>query len=168
MRASDEMAVRNSEFAELFDRDTVSDVPLLHALVVTCMDFRVSPAHFAGISLGDAFVLRVIGGRLTEEVMGQIVGADALSERHGNGLEEVVIVHHTGCATASFADGGDLVAALAARMGTTSEVLHEIAVDDPFRTVAEDVAKLRAHPGLDVVVTGFVYDLDDGRLTPVP
>jgi carbonic anhydrase len=167
MRASDEMAARNSKFAELFDRATVSDDPLLHALVVTCMDFRVSPAHFAGIWLGDAFVLRVIGGRLTDEVMGQIVGADALSELHGSGLEEVIIVHHTGCGTAAFARDGDLAAGVAARMGTTAEVLRDIAVDDPFRTVAEDVAKLRAHPGLDVEVTGFVYDLDDGRLTPV-
>lgn len=166
MRASDEMAARNSKFAELFDRAKVSDDPLLHAMVVTCMDFRVSPAHFAGIWLGDAFVLRVLGGRLTDEVIGQVVAADALSVLHGSGLEEVIVVHHSGCGTAAFVDEA-LTDDLATRMGTTSEALRSIAVDDPYRTVAEDVARLAAHPGLDVEVTGFVYDLDSGRLIPV-
>ena len=37
--------------------------------MLTCLDARVDPGHFAGIDLGDAFVMRNVGGRVTDTVM---------------------------------------------------------------------------------------------------
>ena len=39
--------------------------PRLGLFVITCLDPRVDPAHFLGLALGDAIVVRNFGGRVT-------------------------------------------------------------------------------------------------------
>lgn len=167
MPAYDEMRVRNEAFVAAHDPTSLPDAPRLGALVVSCIDFRVDPAHYARLGLGEAFVLRVLGGRVTEDVEAQVVATDALARLHGEALAEVVVVHHTDCGTAAFAERS-LAESVAPRVGMAVEALQAIAVDDPRRTVAEDVARLTDHPALDAEVKGFVYDLANGRLSPVP
>jgi carbonic anhydrase len=54
---------RNRVFAaEGGHRDAVV-FPRLGLFVVTCLDPRVDPAHFLGLFLGDAVVVRNVGGR---------------------------------------------------------------------------------------------------------
>ena len=42
--------------------------PKYSTLILTCIDARVDPAHFLGLELGEALVLRNPGGRVTPEV----------------------------------------------------------------------------------------------------
>ncbi|NND84177.1 MAG: carbonic anhydrase [Acidimicrobiia bacterium] len=166
MPASEGFLARNEEFVASHEPASLPPMPRLGAVIVSCIDWRVDPAHFAGLELGEAFVLRVLGGRVTETVAAQIVAADGLSRLHGDPLEEIVVIHHTGCGTAAFADR-DLAERVADGVGLSADDLQAIAVDDPRRTVAHDVALLAGRTDLDAAVSGLIYDLDDGRLTRV-
>lgn len=165
MSASDELQRRNAAYAASFDRTAVPDSPALRAVVITCLDFRVDPAHFAGLRPGEAFVLRVLGGRVTDAVADQVATVLALMAEAGRPLAEVVVVHHTECATSRFLDP-----AVAEAVGERAEVavapLAALAVDDPRRTVRADLEAL-GRRGMGSKVTGYVYDLEDGTLVPV-
>ncbi len=165
MSASDELRRRNDAYAASFHRTTVPDTPTLRAVVVTCLDFRVDPAHFAALRPGEAFVLRVLGGRVTDAVADQVAAVLALMAESGRPLTEVVVVHHTECATSRFLDPA-VAEAVGERARVAVAPLAAIAVDDPHRTVRADVEALGAR-ALGAMVTGFVYDLGNGTLTPV-
>ena len=88
---------RNLEFSASFDQGDLAILPRLSTLVLTCLDSRVDPAHFFGLQLGDAVVMRNIGGRVTDGVIEQIAILRALAGLVGGGALEVAIVHHTDC-----------------------------------------------------------------------
>ena len=66
-----------------------------HIVVVSCLDPRASPERFLQFEPGsrEAAILRNLGGRAAECV-NDIVALDTLV-----GLEEIMIVHHTGMFT---------------------------------------------------------------------
>ena len=68
----------NLEFARNFTQRDLALLPRLSTLVLTCLDARVDPAHFLGLELGDAVVMRNIGGRVTDEVIEHIAIVRAL------------------------------------------------------------------------------------------
>jgi carbonic anhydrase len=59
---------RNLEFASSFNQGDLALPPRLSILIVTCLDARVDPAHLFGLELGDAVVMRNIGGRVTDDL----------------------------------------------------------------------------------------------------
>ncbi len=59
---------RNAEFANRFQFSELGWKPELFTVVSTCLDARIDPAHFMGLGLGDALVMRNIGGRVTDEI----------------------------------------------------------------------------------------------------
>ncbi len=63
---------RNRDFARSFNQGDLAIRPRVSTLVVTCLDARVDPAHFFGLELGDAVVMRNIGGRVTDEIIEHI------------------------------------------------------------------------------------------------
>ena len=70
--------------------------PRLGLFVVTCLDPRVDPAHFLGLSLGDAVVVRNVGGRVTPEVINDIafIGQIAENVLPDGPLFEVAAIPH--------------------------------------------------------------------------
>src|SRR5437016_8035561 len=61
-------------------------VPLMpRAMIIGCVDQRVDPAHVLGLGLGEAIVIRNIGGRITPatlETMGMLkIGRASCRER---------------------------------------------------------------------------------------
>ena len=77
--------------------------PRLGLFVVTCLDPRVDPAHFLGLSLGDAVVVRNVGGRVTPEVINDVafIGQIAENVLPDGPLFEVAVIHHTQCGSGS-------------------------------------------------------------------
>src|ERR671933_1725490 len=63
---------RNRAFATAGGHEGAVVFPHLGLLVVTCLDPRVDPAHFLGLGLSDAMVVRNVGGRVTPEVIADI------------------------------------------------------------------------------------------------
>ena len=163
---------RNRTFAAAGGQEGAVVFPNLRLYVITCLDPRTDPAHFLGLRLGDAIVIRNTGGRVTEAVIddiayltylaGQLFGEQAFA---ASGFE-VAIIQHTQCGAGFLADPGFRRHAAAAT-GIPEATLEASAVDDPHATVKADVQRLLASPLLHpaVRVSGHVYDIATGRLT---
>ena len=74
--------------------------------MITCLDPRVDPAHFLGLGLSDAMVVRNVGGRVTPEVINDVAFIGQLAENAlpDGPLFEVAVIHHTQCGTGALAD----------------------------------------------------------------
>ncbi len=156
---------RNHDFASSFNQGDLPLLPRLSTLVLTCLDARVDPAHLLGLELGDAVVMRNIGGRVTDEVIEQIAILRALAVFAGGGALEVAIVHHTDCGASRFANP-EVRQRLGQAAGTGEAAIEKLAITDPQTSVAEDLDRLRAAPILpdELVVAGYVYDVTDGHV----
>jgi carbonic anhydrase len=168
----DSMLQRNKDFAfrESAAGRLMPSMPLalpnVKAIVIGCADMRVDPADVLGIKLGEAVVIRNIGGRITpgllEELgllgrIGQVAGAIP-----GGGSEfHIIVLQHTDCGMTRLA--GD-PAMLSHYFQIPEEELNAKAVSDPRAAVAVDVAVLRTTPGLpgDWLVSGLVYSVATG------
>lgn len=162
---------RNKAFAQTGAHAKVTPVPNHQVFVITCMDARVDPAHFLGLNLGDALVLRNAGGRVTDDAIREIAFIATLTETlFGDDAQpfEVAIIHHTGCGSGFLADD-DFRQTFAARIHTDEQELADHAVVDPTSTVQIDVDRLISSPLLptQVSVSGHVYDIDTGLVTTI-
>jgi hypothetical protein len=63
---------RNRAFAAAGGHQDAVIFPNLRLFVITCLDPRVDPAHFLGLELSDAIVVRNVGGRVTREVINDV------------------------------------------------------------------------------------------------
>src|SRR5579871_510745 len=96
---------RNRSFAASGGHEGAVVFPALRLFVVTCCDPRTDPAHFLGLDLSDAVVVRNVGGRVTPEVIDDIAYIGQIAERvlADGPLFEVMVIHHTQCGTGALA-----------------------------------------------------------------
>jgi carbonic anhydrase len=161
---------RNRVFAaEGGHRDAVV-FPRLGLFVITCLDPRVDPAHFLGLNLSDAVVVRNVGGRVTPEVINDVAFIGQITENvlPAGPLFEVAVIHHTQCGSGALADAS-FRRRYAERIGTDEMTLQEHAILDPAATVARDVERLRLDRAIPerVAVSGHVYDVVTGLVETV-
>jgi carbonic anhydrase len=164
---------RNQEFARSYTPTTLG-IPAEQVVIVTCLDHRVDPAIVLGLRLGDAPVIRNVGGRVTQAVIDDIAFFAFLAEQLFGGqgandtLFEVAVIHHTQCGTGLLADASFRHQAAEAT-GLPEAALEASAVTDPHATVSEDVERLLTSPSLPpkVSVSGHVYDIATGRLATI-
>src|SRR3982074_3677722 len=161
---------RNRAFAAAGGHEGAVVFPNLRLFVITCLDPRVDPAHFLGLGLSDAMIVRNVGGRVTPDgingaaVRGQIAEA-ALPD---GPLFEVAVIHHNQCGAGALADD-TFRHRYAERIGADESALRERAVVDPAITVTNDVERLRSAPAISprVIVSGHVYDVVTGLVQTV-
>lgn len=133
----------------------------LVASVLTCMDHRLDPLSILGLKPEQAHVIRNAGGYVTDDAIRSI----CLSQQVV-GTKQIVVLHHTDCA-ASAKDAEGYRALVEAGTGI-SPTWDVVPIADPHERVTAAMAKLRTSPMLDTAnMVGFVYDVDDGSLTPV-
>jgi carbonic anhydrase len=161
---------RNRAFAAAGGHRGAVVFPNLSLFVITCLDPRVDPAHFLGLGLSDAMVVRNVGGRVTPEVINDVAFIGQLAENilpEGQ-LFEVAVIHHNQCGTGALADD-TFRRRYAERIGAEESTLREHAVLDPAATVTRDVERLRSSPAISprVTVSGHVYDVTTGLVETV-
>ncbi len=161
---------RNRTFAAAGGHEGAVVFPELRLLVITCLDPRVDPAHFLGLGLGDAMVVRNVGGRVTREVINDIAFIAQIVESviPDGPLFEVAVIHHTQCGAGMLADD-TFRRRYAERIGVEESTLRDHAVLDPAATVGLDVARVRSAPAISprVAVSGHVYDVESGLVETV-
>jgi carbonic anhydrase len=161
---------RNREFAAAGGHQGAVVLPNLRLFVITCLDPRVDPAHFLGLGLSDAIVLRNVGGRITPEVINDLAFIGQLAENllPDGPLFEVAVIHHTQCGAGAFADD-TFRHRYAQRIGAEESTLRQHAVLDPAATVTHDVERLHSAPAISprVTVSGHVYDVLTGLVKTV-
>jgi carbonic anhydrase len=151
---SDEILPANARYATAFDKGALPMPPGRKFAVVTCMDARLDPAKFLGLEEGDAHVIRNAGGIVTDDALRSLVISHKLL-----GTEEVLVIGHTDCGMLTFRDEE-----VQAQLGTDL-VLH--AFPNAERRVSESVRAVRESPLLPDAVSGFLYEVETGRLRPV-
>jgi carbonic anhydrase len=161
---------RNRAFAAAGGHRGAVVFPNLRLFVITCLDPRVDPAHFLGLGLSDAMVVRNVGGRVTPEVINDVAFIGQLAEGAvpDGPLFEVAVIHHNQCGTGALADDG-FRHRYAERIGAEESSLRQHAVLDPVATVTDDVERLRSAPAISrrVTVSGHVYDVVSGLVETV-
>src|SRR3954452_11750179 len=161
---------RNRTFAAAGGHDGAVVFPNLRLFVITCLDPRVDPAHFLGLDLSDAIVVRNVGGRVTQEVINDVAFIGQIAENilPDGPLFEVAVIHHTQCGTGALADD-TFRHRYAERIGVEESALRDHAVLDPGATVTRDVERLRSAAAISprVTVSGHVYDVVTGLVETV-
>ncbi len=161
---------RNRVFAADGAHEGAVVFPRLGLFVITCCDPRVDPAHFLGLSLSDAVVVRNVGGWVTPEVINDVayIGQIAETVLPDGPLFEVAVIHHTQCGTGALADA-TFRRRYAERIGADEAALREHAILDPVATVRHEVERLRMAPSIPdrVSVSGHVYDVVSGLVETV-
>ena len=161
---------RNRAFAAAGGHEGAVVFPNLQLFVITCLDPRTDPAHFLGLGLSDAMVVRNVGGRVTPEVINDVAFIGQLAETllPDGPRFEVAVIHHTQCGTGALADD-TFRGRYAERIGVEESSLRDHAVLDPAATVTRDVGLLRAARSISprIKVSGHVYDVVTGLVQTV-
>ncbi len=172
MTTLDALMKRNRDFAAeqsaagLLMASLPRALPNVKALIISCADMRVDPAHVLGVKLGEAVVFRNIGGRVTPGtlemlgLLGRITQVAGESPRAGGDFC-LIVLHHTDCGITRLTGDPEM---LTDYFEISKEELQAKAVPDPRAAVAVDVAALRATPALpgEWLVSGLVYDVATG------
>jgi len=163
MAELDTMLEANERYAKGFDQGALPMPPARSVAIVACMDARLHPETFLGLSVGDAHVIRNAGGRASDDALRSLIISSRLL-----GTREFAVVHHTDCGMLTFSNG-DLQGKLAAETGQDASGIDFLPFGDLEQSVRDDVAAIKASPFIDddIPVTGFVYDVKTGRLNEV-
>ncbi|MFD2572047.1 beta-class carbonic anhydrase [Spirosoma soli] len=178
-----EVLAANETYVENFgDKGSLPLPPGRHFAILTCMDARLDPAKYAGLSEGDAHVIRNAGGRASDDAIRSLVISHKLL-----GTREWFVIHHTDCGMEYFTD--DVIRNLLAKSLKTATVdekgwrnVEEEGGSDEARfisfltirnladSVVEDVQRIKRHPLVPkyIPVYGYIYDVKSGRLIEVP
>lgn len=161
----DQLLEQNRAFASDGSVGDLRINPFGNLMVIGCVDPRVDPGLVLRLALGEAAIIRNVGGRVTPStlrtmtMLGKVGQANA--DTHVPGDWNLVILHHTDCGMTDLAPYADL---LAGYFETPEADVDLDAALDPYRSVRADVdtvlAEVPGGPGF--FVSGLVYDVATG------
>lgn len=176
------LAANQQYSAQFGSKGQLAMPPARRFAILTCMDARLDPAKFAGLTEGDAHVIRNAGGRASDDAIRSLVISHKLL-----GTREWFVVHHTNCGmefftnesirnllnqsleTARLTQNGfeDVGEGQGSRAG---EYIEWLTISDQEQSVRDDVQRIREHPLVpaDIAVYGYIFDVKSGKLIEVP
>lgn len=178
----EEVLKANEQYAATFDKGDLPMPPARHFAILTCMDARLDPAKYAGLSEGDAHVIRNAGGRASDDAIRSLVISYKLL-----GTREWFVIHHTDCGMETFTD--QIMENLLASSLKTAQLTEEgwkdvgegpgspwgkyirwLTIENQKQSVVDDVVRIKSHPLVpaEIPVYGYIYDCKTGRLIEVP
>ena len=166
MDALDTLIQGNAEFVAGGFASGLRIIPALKTFVIGCVDPRVDPAHVLGIELGEAAVLRNIGGRITPAVLDELALLRKLTQAAGGDFDQgwnFIVLQHTDCGILRMRSEPGMLARF---LGVETAQLDSKQVGDPRAAIEIDVAVLRADPRLPAGMrsSGHLYDVGTGRI----
>jgi carbonic anhydrase len=183
MAVLDEVLAANKKYVDAFgDKGALALPPARHFAILTCMDARLDPAKYAGLTEGDAHVIRNAGGRASDDAIRSLVISYKLL-----GTKEWFIIHHSDCGMEFFTD--EVIRGLLAKSLETASLgpdgffdvgkgpgseegafIDWLTISETHHTVVEDVKRVRRHPLVprSIPIYGYVYDVRSGALVEVP
>lgn len=173
----------NKRYSSAFgDKANLSLPPSRQFAILTCMDARLDPAKYAGLSEGDAHVIRNAGGRASDDAIRSLVISYKLL-----GTKEWFVIHHTNCGMEFFTDSimGELLEQSLETAELTPEGFKDVGkgsgssegkyikwltIENQAKSVTEDVIRIRKHPLVpaEIPIYGYIYDVQTGKLIEVP
>jgi carbonic anhydrase len=178
-----EVLSANQAYASTFgEKSKLALPPARGFAILTCMDARLDPAKYAGLSEGDAHVIRNAGGRASDDAIRSLVISYKLL-----GTQEFFVIHHTDCGMLFFTN--DVMRGLLANSletaaltpegfkdvgkgpgSTAAEFIEWLTIKDQAQSVVADVTRIRTSPLVpkSIPIYGYIYDVHSGRLIEVP
>ncbi|MGH8522206.1 MAG: beta-class carbonic anhydrase [Gammaproteobacteria bacterium] len=177
-----EVLAANAQYAASFgDKGKLAMPPARRFAILTCMDARLQPSKYAGLTEGDAHVIRNAGGRASDDAIRSLVISYKLL-----GTREWFVIHHTNCGMEFFTDEvirGLLKSSLKTAAldasgfrdvgpgpgASEGDYIDWLTIKNQEQSVTEDVRRIRNHPLVprDIPIYGFIYDVGTGRLNEV-
>jgi len=178
----DQVLAANREYAASFgDKGKLALPPARKFAILTCMDARIDPAKLAGLSEGDAHVIRNAGGRASDDAIRSLVISYKLL-----GTREWFVIHHTNCGMELFTN--DVLADLLSESLVTASYdggrwkdpggragsreghyVDWLTIRDQRQSVVDDVERIRRSPLVprDIPIYGYIYAVENGQLIEV-
>jgi carbonic anhydrase len=159
----------NETFRRTGAHQGLAMMPRQRVMIIGCADPRVDPETVLGLQMGDAAVIRNIGGRVTAPTLATVAGLARLGARAALAASvpreqlglDVVVLHHTDCGILRLTDEPT---ALAGFLGTDATHLADMHIQDLYAAVTHDVSVLRALALPGMRVWGLVYDVATGAI----
>ncbi len=178
----EEVLASNAKYVAGFgDKGQLALPPARRFAILTCMDARLDPAKYAGLSEGDAHVIRNAGGRATDDAIRSLVISHKLLA-----TMEWFVVHHTNCGMELFSDGvmADLLDDNLATANfdgkqwsnpqhgggcAAGHFIKWYTISSQEESVLQDVRRIREHPLVpkNIPIYGYIYDVKTGRINEV-
>jgi carbonic anhydrase len=141
---------------------SLANKPAPKIAILTCMDPRLNDLlEWLDIKPADADVIRNVGTAATVDVVRSL-----MFSIHVLGVQEVMIVGHTGCGMEMFSEE-EFEKHLHTQCGVWAVAPDKFHFySDVDQATQRQVLKLRSHPWIPskVVIRGFVFDLATGAL----
>ena len=156
-----ELLAANKSYAEKFGtKGDLQATPIKKFAILTCMDARLDPAKFAGLSEGDAHVIRNAGGRASDDAIRSLLISHKLL-----GTNEWFVIHHTDCGLEKFSNK-DIDEKFNLEPNNSIDWLT---FSDNEKSVTEDVLHIKKHPLVpnSILVYGYIYQCKTGKMTEV-
>ncbi len=182
MSVLNQVLAANAEYVASFGAKSELALPPARGFaILTCMDARLDPAKYAGLSEGDAHVIRNAGGRASDDAIRSLVISYKLL-----GTKEWFVIHHSNCGMEFFSD--EIMRGLLAKSLETAALgengfydvgtgpgsaeanyIDWLTIGEQAQSVTEDVARIKAHPLVPagIPVYGYIYDVTSGALVEV-
>src|SRR5258707_10288952 len=170
----DEVLSANEQYAASFGAKSELAIPPARGFaILTCMDARLDPAKYAGLSEGDAHVIRNAGGRASHDAIRSLVISYKLL-----GTKEFFVIPHPDCGMQFFTN--DVIRGLLANSletaaltaegfkdvgkgpgSTAAEFVEFLAIKDQSESVLADVTRIRTSPLVpkSIPIYGYIYDV---------
>ena len=164
-----DLTSRNADFAADQFTAGLTINPSGNLTVVGCVDPRVDPTRVLGIELGEAAVIRNVGGRITPATLRTMAMLAKVGQANADGRYagewNLVILHHTDC---GMTDLAPFPALLAEYFEISAHDLDAKAVSDPIGSVRVDIDVIKKEiRGSEFLVSGMVYDVSTGLVETV-
>jgi len=183
MSVKEEVISANKKYVENFgEKGKLALPPSRSFAILTCMDARLDPAKYAGLSEGDAHVIRNAGARASDDAIRSLVISYKLL-----GTKEWFVIHHSNCGMEFFTDeimrgllGKSLETAALGENGfydvgkgpgsNEAAYIDWLTISDRDKSVIEDVERIRRHPLVpkNIPIYGYVYEVETGKLIEIP
>lgn len=177
-----EVLSANQSYTSSFgDKAKLALPPARGFAILTCMDARLDPAKYAGLSEGDAHVIRNAGGRASDDAIRSLVISYKLL-----GTKEFFVIHHTNCGMEFFTNDviRDLLASSLETAALGPQGFHDVGkgpgsraaqfiefltIPDQTQAVIDDVERIRNHPLVpkSIPIYGYIYDVNTGGLIEI-
>ena len=175
------LSANDSYVSSFGNRGSLALPPARQFAILTCMDARLDPAKYAGLSEGDAHVIRNAGGRATDDAIRSLVISYKLL-----GTKEWFVIHHSNCGMEFFTNdvmsgllNSSLETAALSADGFTDigkgpgssegKYINWHTITDNPKSVVEDVSRIRNHPLVpkNIPIYGYIYDVTTGQLVEI-
>ena len=179
----EQVLVANQSYSESFgEKANLPMPPGRKFAILTCMDARLDPAKYAGLSEGDAHVIRNAGGRASDDAIRSLIISYKLL-----GTAEWFVIHHTDCGMETFTD--EIIRDLLAISLSTATVnadgwrniteeggsqeaknISFLTITNQAESIIEDVKRIKSHAlvPVHIPVYGYLYDVKSGKLIEIP